>query len=55
MIDLQVEKYCENCPEFEVRQETLRIGYSNSSHLLMCEHAEKCRNLVNYFKEGVDG
>ena len=48
MISLQVEEYCENCPEFEVRQETLKIGFCDSTHLLMCEHAEKCRNLYKH-------
>jgi hypothetical protein len=48
MISLQVEKYCENYPEFEVRQETLRMGFFDSSYLLMCQHAEKCRNLHKY-------
>ena len=50
MITLEVEKYCENCPEFEVKQETLRIGFCDSSHLLMCEHADKCRNLYKHLK-----
>lgn len=54
MISLQVEEYCENCPDFEVKQETLRIGFCDSSHLLMCEHADKCRNLNKYLKGAVE-
>ena len=48
MISLQVEKYCEGCPEFEVEQETLRIGFVESVHLLKCQHAEKCKSLCEY-------
>lgn len=50
MISLQIERYCENCPEFEVKQETLRIGFCDASHLLTCEHADKCRNLYKQLK-----
>lgn len=51
MIDLQICEYCKNCPEFEVKQETLRMGFCDSSHLLMCEHANKCKNIYKYLKE----
>lgn len=49
MINLQVEKYCEHCPEFEVKQETLNFVYGDCTHYLTCEHADKCRNLYQHF------
>ena len=51
MIKLQIESYCENCPEFEVEQDTTTlnsIGFCEAVHTLSCEHAEKCKNLFNY-------
>lgn len=50
MISLQIDEYCENCPDFEVKQETMRIGFCDASHLLLCEHAGKCRNLYKHMK-----
>ena len=63
MIDLQIEKYCENCSEFEVEQDkrTIRaidiegnIVRDETYHILSCEHAEKCKALKKYLKGGAE-
>ena len=50
MIDLQIESYCNNCPDFEVEQETMSFGISDNYHKLECKHRYKCKSLANYLK-----
>ena len=47
MIKLEVEEYCDNCPEFDthVEKETLFAGYSKKYYCtyITCEHKDKCK------------
>ena len=54
MINLQIKDYCNDCPDFEVNQETVTlnsIGFCETVHILTCEHAEKCENLYRHLKK----
>lgn len=56
MIKFHIEEYCENCPEFEIVQESLKSSdFTNGvyvEHHLSCLHAEKCREIKEYLKKG---
>lgn len=57
MITLELLDQCENCPEFEVRQDSNCFdtfdGRTICQHTVTCEHIAKCRNLMEYLrKEG---
>jgi hypothetical protein len=49
VIELKIEKYCENCPFFEAEQDTFIL--TDSYHTIKCKNAEKCRNLLSYLQE----
>lgn len=53
MIQLEVENYCNNCPNFKcyVRKEILHIGYETETiTIISCKNKESCFNLVEYLK-----
>ena len=56
MIKISVEKYCENCPNFEVEQDTNCAITSDGrtafvEHLLECKHKYKCKQIRNYLEQ----
>lgn len=60
MINLKVEQYCDNCPEFEPDLETeavekFLLNHSDVEtyyeHKVRCAHAKRCRSIANHFKE----
>lgn len=55
MIEFKLLKECEDCPEFEVCQDTqcvtLMDGKKVSQHLITCEHIGKCQQLLKHLKE----
>ena len=53
MIDLKIEEYCKNCPDFEVEQESNSLfGFDikETLHTLKCVHAEKCKAIKKYLE-----
>ena len=56
MIQVCVEPYCQNCPEFspDVAKSTLRNSldrYFCVDTTIFCEHREKCSRMYNAIKE----
>ena len=57
MINLKVEKYCENCPEFEadvdktsyISSSMQSIHESFCNTVITCEHRERCACLIKLF------
>lgn len=54
MIDLQVEDYCQNCPDFEVELEKLSLingfGEEICHHTVRCKHAKRCEHIKEYLE-----
>ena len=48
MITLNIEDYCQNCPEFEAEMERLYAGNDICQTNLFCAHREKCRRIQEY-------
>ena len=57
MIKLEVEKYCESCPEFEASVEQNVIGMAAYDSLaicntvISCEHKNRCRVIIDYLSK----
>ena len=59
MIKLEVEKYCENCPEFEadvdktsyISSSMQSIHESFCNTVITCEHSERCRVIMDYLSK----
>ena len=55
MIHLEVNEYCEKCPDFEADVEKRKvISRYNREHLdtvIRCKHRERCQNMINYLAE----
>ena len=56
MIRLEVEKYCQNCPEFEPDVVKFQLGFDNdptttNDTRIMCEHREHCERIFSYFED----
>lgn len=56
MIKVSVEKYCENCPEFEpdVYKSTIANLACRPMHtetIIRCEHRERCHRMYQCLKE----
>lgn len=50
MIELKIEPYCDNCPEFEAEQ----VGYKteNGSHTFVtCSHRVRCIQMYEHIKK----
>ena len=47
MISLQVENYCQNCPDFEPYQNVLRIGRELHT-IVQCTHKDRCNEIYKY-------
>lgn len=59
MIKLEVEKYCEDCPEFEsevdkdiveLYNSSLRDYIETAETRIYCRHRKRCDNMVNFLK-----
>lgn len=54
MIELHVEDYCHNCPEFgaDVQKNTLYAGYEEYCQTdIYCKHRSRCEHIYEYLKE----
>lgn len=55
MIKLEVEEYCDDCPEFDahVEKEVLFAGYSKKycNTNITCEHKDKCKRLKDMIEK----
>lgn len=50
MIELKVEAYCQNCPDFY--PETFMMdSLTGSATIVKCEQANRCAGLVRYLKK----
>lgn len=55
MIELKVEKYCENCPEFE--PDISRFSFINGcgddfyGTTVSCKHKARCAEIAEYMRE----
>lgn len=57
MINLEVQKYCENCPEFEadvdktsyISSSMQSIHESFCNTVITCKHRERCACLIKLF------
>ena len=59
-MEIKIEPYCENCPEFEPVC-TTSCFYSNDDEytkliqrVIYCKHNKRCKNLVRYLKNQID-
>lgn len=55
MITLELEPYCENCPNFEPATEifTINSGFGDLIRydtFVKCENANKCKNMMRYLQ-----
>ena len=59
MIKLDVDDYCQSCPDFIADVEKFKYGCLNeiiSVHTtIRCENSDRCRNMVKYLKEELEG
>ena len=55
MINLEVNEYCHNCPEFKplVDKEYYESGYGDefTNTTVMCKYAQRCEAIAEYFKK----
>lgn len=59
MIELDIQDYCQSCPEFEAKVEQSNI-YANGTPYEMltcirCEHQSKCRNIKQHLEKKLKG
>jgi hypothetical protein len=58
MIEVKLLAECEDCPEFEVTQDShcceLLDGREICQHTITCEHINKCRNLKAHLQREVN-
>lgn len=53
MIKLEVDKYCDNCPEFEshVIKNTIYCNSTTITNTIIeCEHRERCRSIKKFLE-----
>lgn len=51
MIKLDIDEYCNNCPEFEsdVKKDVIYFGKAPIVNtIITCEHRERCRSIKNF-------
>lgn len=59
MITLDVEEYCQNCPDFEAdveKTQVFAIGKGMKKEtanetVVRCEHSVKCNTMMNYLRK----
>ena len=48
-IELKVEKYCSDCPNFEARVEKLEFAFSDGClTVITCERDSRCKSMYNH-------
>ena len=59
MIKLDVDDYCQSCPDFIADVEKFEYGSLNEvksvNTTIRCENSDRCRNLVRHLKEELKG
>lgn len=50
-IELEVEDYCQNCPDFEAQTTTLATLGRIYDTTITCKRKRRCAGLVRYLKE----
>ena len=50
MITLQVESYCQNCPDFELYNNVLWIDREIHT-IVQCTHKDRCNSIYNYIRK----
>lgn len=60
MIELKVEEYCHNCPDFEadvvknrIRDVVVFVDYTDTT--ITCAHAARCRAVKRYLEKQSKG
>lgn len=51
MIQLNVENYCQECPDFDPVTERLYAGGEVAMIIVSCEHKERCERIKRYLEE----
>lgn len=56
MIKINVEKYCENCPNLEVEQDTnCAVAVDGRTafveHIIRCKHRFQCKRIRDYLEQ----
>lgn len=54
MIELKVEDYCQNCPDFYPESNMVLVGTNSLSTIISCEKARRCAGLVRYLKKEIE-
>ena len=58
MIELKIEKYCENCPDFEVEVEKIGhqdfFGNVDVDTRITCANAGRCKAIKEHLKRNWD-
>ena len=50
MISLQIENYCQCCPDFEPYCSRL-YSFQSVETLVQCEHKDRCKEIKKYIEE----
>lgn len=53
-IELQVEKWCENCVDFEPTSTVLTYDNKHFKTIVKCKHNKFCERLVGHLKEELE-
>lgn len=55
MIQLVIEKYCENCPDFDpyCEKDTIYAGMRDAYHNtnVYCKHKERCEVIADFIRD----
>lgn len=58
MIKLDVDDYCQSCPDFEAEIEKYTYGYTNevkaTNTTIRCKHGDRCRVMIRRLKEELE-
>jgi hypothetical protein len=57
MIEFKFLDECQQCPEFEVTQDTdiyMICSGRKANHIISCEHIDRCRNIIEHLKMEVE-
>lgn len=54
MIRLEVEDYCQNCPDFEAKVDSTSLHANDKEvvnyHIIRCKHARRCERMKEYLE-----
>jgi hypothetical protein len=54
-IELRVEPYCQDCPEFEAKPVKLTFTNGSSRTNIFCVHEWRCKAILRYLKQKESG